>query len=267
MQEKRNLGWTFDTVAGQYDKMRPGYPDELFREVLQYASAGEGTRAVEVGAGSGQATAPFLCAGCRVEAVDPGEKFAAVLREKFGAYAGFSVRTGKFEEMDFAPDSVDLVFSATAFHWVPEETGYRKVFDMLKSGGAFARFANHPFPDMGRPALFEEIQEAYRAYYYTYYTDKKPFSPGPDRTEEQAEAIAQTAAKYGFSDIRHTVFRRTRDFSAEEYAALLGTYSDHIALPEDIRRKFLAKIMEAIDHHGGTITLYDSIDLELARKP
>ena len=63
------------------------------------------------------------------------------------------------------------------------------------------------------------------------------------------------------------MFYRTRTFLAEEYIELLGTYSDHIAIKEDIRTEFFAKIEEAINRYGGKITLYDTIDLQLARKP
>ena len=47
---------------------------------------------------------------------------------------------------------------------------------------------------------------------------------------------------------------------------LLGTYSDHIAIEETIRNEFFSKIEEAINRHGGEITIYDTIDLQLARK-
>ncbi len=75
------------------------------------------------------------------------------------------------------------------------------------------------------------------------------------------------ADKYGFSDIRYKLFYRERVFSAKEYIELLGTYSDHIAITENIRTEFFAKIEEAIHKHGGIITIYDTIDLQLARKP
>jgi len=48
---------------------------------------------------------------------------------------------------------------------------------------------------------------------------------------------------------------------------LLGTYSDHIAMENTIRTEFFAKIEEAINQHGGSMTVYDTIDLQLARKP
>ena len=37
--------------------------------------------------------------------------------------------------------------------------GYSKVYDMLKSGGVFARFANHPYRDKGNIVLSEEIEK------------------------------------------------------------------------------------------------------------
>lgn len=34
-----------------------------------------------------------------------------------------------------------------------------------------------------------------------------------------------------------------------------------------IRKEFFSKIEDAINSHGGLITLYDTIDLQFARKP
>lgn len=136
---------------------------------------------------------------------------------------------------------------------------------MLKSGGAFARFANHPYRDKENVALSDEIDRIYSKYYYSYYgRDMKPVK---EYSKEQAIQTAQIAEKYGFIDIKCALFHRTRMFSAKEYIELLGTYSDHIAIEEPIRTEFFSKIEEAIDRYGGSFTLYDTIDLQLARKP
>ena len=74
------------------------------------------------------------------------------------------------------------------------------------------------------------------------------------------------AGKYGFTDIQYKLFYRTRTFSAKEYIMLLGTYSDHIAIEEKIRAEFFSKIEDAINRYGGELTIYDTIDLQLARK-
>lgn len=259
------LGWTFDTVAATYAKLRPGYVDALYQDVFAYCPLDASSHAVEVGIGGGQATRPILETGCTVTAVEPGKNFCDLCQEKFAAYPNFSVVNGKFEEADFLPESCDLVYSASAFHWVPEEIGYRKVFDMLKSGGAFARFANHPWRDKGNPGLAAALDEAYARYYHAYYRSVPKLED--EYTEAQAIRRAEIAAKYGFTDIRYLLYRRTRAFSAQEYIMLLGTYSDHIALPEDVRSPFFHAVEEVIESHGGTIHIYDTIDLQLARKP
>lgn len=259
----KGLEWTFDTVASTYEKLRPGYVDALYQAVFDYISIDEQSNVVEVGSGGGQATAPMLKTGCKLTAVEYGVQFSELLKEKFREYPNFSVITGKFEDKEFQENAFDLVFSASAFHWIPEKTGYEKVFSMLKSGGAFARFANHPFRDKGNPALSNEIDGIYDEYYYPFHGKiRKELT---EYTLEEAKDRAMIAEKYGFTDIQYALFYRQRFFTAKEYVMLLGTYSDHIAMEETIRTKFFAKIEEAIEKHGG-ITIYDTIDLELARK-
>lgn len=85
-------------------------------------------------------------------------------------------------------------------------------------------------------------------------------------TEADAARLAKKALDYGFSDVQCGLFHRTRTFSAKEYTALLGTYSDHLAIEEKKRNEFFSEIEHAIDRHGGEITIYDTIDLQLARK-
>ena len=260
----KGLEWTFDTVASKYEKMRPGYVPELYERLFTYAPIGPESNVVEVGSGAGQATAPVLQTGCKLTAVEYGEKFSELLREKFAAYPSFSVINGRFEETEFEPDSCNLVFSASAFHWIPEQVGYEKVYAMLKSGGAFARFANHPQPDKGRPKLVKAIQSLYDEYYYTYHKGKT--RDLREFTEETAKEQAMIAEKYGFRDIQYATFQRERVFTAKEYTELLGTYSDHIAIGEAARNDFFSKIEQAITDFGGLITIYDFIDMQLARK-
>ena len=154
----------------------------------------------------------------------------------------------------------DLIYSASTFHWIPEKIGYEKVFEMLRSGGVFARFANHPYKDKGREDIHEALQKLYEVY---MPGASKPREYG----EDNAEKCAEIAGKYGFIDICCKLYHRRRTFTAKEHTALLGTYSDHIAIPENTRIQFFSEIEEAIDKLGGRITIYDTIDLQLARKP
>ena len=258
-----NLNWTFDTVADTYEKLRPGYVDELYQTIFEYKSINNLSHAAEIGIGGGQATLPILRTGCKLTAIDYGENFCNICREKFKEYPDFSVISGKFEDVDFC-GKYDLIYSASAFHWIPEEIGYKKVYDMLKDGGVFARFANHPYRDKGNPELSAEMDEIYADYYCKYHNKQQESLI--EYSEEQAKNRAEIALKYGFTDIQYKLFYRTRTFTAKEYITLLGTYSDHIAIEENIRNEFFSKIEDSINRHGGKITIYDTIDLQLARK-
>lgn len=255
----KGLEWTFNTRAKLYDKTRPGYVPELYRDLFAYKPLDASSCAVEVGIGTGQATRPVLETGCRVTAVEYGAELAAVCREKFQGYPNFSVVTGKFEETALAEEQWDLVYSASAFHWIPEEIGYKKVYALLKPGGAFARFANHPNRDLSRPDMYEALQEVYAVYMPGTRNDKI-------YGEEEARARAEIARTYGFEDIQYKLYHRVRTFTAEEYVQLLGTYSDHVAIEEERRKQFFAEIRNVIEKFGGRISIYDTLDLEMARK-
>lgn len=261
----RGLEWTFDTVSNIYEKIRPGYVDELYRTVFDYIPIRESSHVIEIGSGGGQATEPILKTGCKLTAIECGESFSELLKEKFKTYPNFSVITGKFEETELKPASYDFIFSASAFHWIPEEIGYKKVFSLLKSGGVFSRFANHPYRDKENKELSKKLDELYGKYYYPFH-NKKQESP-VEYSEGQARERALIAEKYGFKDIKYAIFHRTRELSPDEYVTLLGTYSDHIAMEKALREEFFHEIKKAIKEYGGIIKIYDTIDLQLAKKP
>ena len=264
MENGKELAATFDTVAAVYDKIRPGYVGEIYSTIFDYVQIGENARVVEVGSGTGQATEPVLKTGCDLTAVEYGANLSEVLKAKFNGYPKFHVMTCKFEEAELEKDAYDLVFSATAFHWIPEEIGYPKLYSILKKGGAFARFANRPRTCRDDPDLGAEIQVLYDDYYARCHGVKSGTKVW--FTEEKAKEISRIPEKYGFTDIRYHLFSRERIFTAAEYIQLLGTYSDHIAIEEKTRNEFFSKIKEAIERHGGTITINETLDLELARK-
>lgn len=254
------LEWTFDAVARQYAGMRPSYPEELYDALFAYQPVDSASEVLEIGIGGGQATAPVLRTGCGLTAVELGVKLSALCRETFRDYPRFTVRTGRFEELPLASEQYDLVYAASSFHWIPEAVGYEKVFRILKPGGCFARFANHPYEDKSRQALSDRIQELYAIY--------MPGNPKPPEFgEEQARARAELALDYGFTDVRHMLFHRKRSFTSQSYVALLGTYSDHIALEPTHRAAFFAEIEREIREAGDCFTLHDTLELELARKP
>ena len=139
----------FDEIVVNYDKFRWDYPAELFADAIQYSGQGNGKRAIEIGAGTGKATAPFLDAGYTVTAVEMGANMTEFLQDKFKEYKNFNVITSTFEDAPLEDESYDLIYAASAFHWVDAEIGCPKILRLLKSGGAFVLFRNNVYRQEG----------------------------------------------------------------------------------------------------------------------
>lgn len=251
---------TFDLSAEDYDRSRPVYIKELYDDIFRYQSVGPGSNVLEIGMGTGKATLPILETGCRLTGLEPGQQLAALAKEKFQGYKNIFICQQTLQEYTGTDGTFDVVYAATAFHWLPESYGYRRVYNLLKNGGAFARFAYHAGTDRKRTTLAEEIQELYKACL--------PQTGGfREYCEADAEQLAGLAANYGFTDTKYHLYSMTKDFTADEYMILLRTYPDHMRMEPESRKKLFDGIHSAILKHGGTITVYYTFDLELARKP
>lgn len=189
-----------------------------------------------------------------------GDKLAQYSKEKFIDFSNFNIINTEFENFKSADNEFDLIYSATAFHWIPEEMGYPKVFNLLKRGGTLALFWNHPFVYRGDTQLHMEIRKAYQKH--------RPSNKNPvEFNADQCQVIIDKMSKYGFTDISNKLFYQTRILNAEQYIHLLNTYSDHRAMAKEAKEKLEEEIGQAINKFGGELKIYDTMDLYLARKP
>lgn len=257
MEFERN----FDTQAADYDTARPEYPGALYEDILRYQPVNRESRALEIGLGTGKASGPVLKAGCPLVGLEPGGNLADLARKRLAGYSGFTLLEQTLQEYEGPAGAFDLVYAATAFHWIPEEYGYRRVYDLLRPGGAFARFAYHAGPDRKRQALTQEVYELYRRHMNGGRGEYRPL------TQEDGARLLAIPEKYGFVDLAFYLYEMEKDFTAEEYMGLLRTYPDHMNLPPPDRDQLFQGIYQAIQRHGGVMTVYYTVDLELARKP
>ena len=273
----RGTGWEiekgmrFDEIVAGYDKVRPEYPDELFEDIFRYSEPGKTKKVLEIGAGTGKATVPFLNAGYDVTAVEIGANMANFLAEKFEMRKNFNVIISAFEDADLEDKSYDVLYAATAFHWVNAEIGCPKAFRLLKSGGVIALFRYNAVPANGE-ALYEEIQEVYEKYYYSYYKSEtyRPIKKSNDefmKVEEISRGFGfEDLSAYGFRDVSMKLYHTARVFDADEYIAILDTCSDHRSLPDNERAALYADVRKAIIKHGGHHKVEYVFQLYMGRK-
>lgn len=164
-----------------------------------------------------------------------------------------------FEDFNYQTESIDLIYSATAFHWIQKETGYPKVLDLLKPDGTLALFWNRPFVSRDNDELHQKIQRIYQKY---RPSNTKIIENDTDKYNDRLKTIQS----YGFKDIVFKLYHLKRVFSSNDYISLLNTYSDHRSLPCDIKKWLEHEIREAIISSGDKLNVFDTIDLYLARK-
>jgi SAM-dependent methyltransferase len=133
----------FDAWAGEYDRFRPGYPDELFGTIAARLGLPERPLVVDLGAGTGRAALAMAERGWRVTAVEPGRPMLDLLRAA-ATDAGLVVATVQASAEDTGLDleSADLVTAAQAFHWFDKSAALTEIARILRPGGGVALFWN-----------------------------------------------------------------------------------------------------------------------------
>jgi SAM-dependent methyltransferase len=117
-----------------YQRGRPEYPPEVYRILHEDCGLAEGTRVLEIGPGTGQATRHLLRAGACVTAVEPNRAMAAHLTASMADDGHFEVIATSFEKAVLPEEAFDLVVAAMSFHWV-EPRAHRRLSRLLRPGG------------------------------------------------------------------------------------------------------------------------------------
>ncbi len=253
--EQNEFRKVFDTIPDAFDRYRPRYSEELFHSLIEYADIGPGTKVLELGPGTGQASEPVINTGCDYHAIELGEHLCRKMQEKYGQLANFHIVNDDFITHDFGGETYDLIYSAATIQWIPEEVAYGKTLSLLKPGGVLAMLLTNSEYRSGNEALYQRIQKLYD----TYYHPDIPYTHGGFRYT--------AAPEYGFEKVEKREFYGKREFSAEEYVAFSGTHCDHIVIPEPERGVFFRGLHDAVEEAGGRIVFNDTYVLYLTRKP
>lgn len=246
----------FGTVAEAYDAHRPGYPDELFDDLL--GLVGAGAHALDAGAGTGKVAAALAARGLTGTALEPDPDMAAVARRHVGG-AGWDVVVGELESAELPAGAHDLFTCGQAWHWIDQARGLDQVRRALRPGGVAAIFWNRPhFPDTD---LRTDLDEVYarlapdmRSSLASKATGHKGVPPSVDPPPE------------GFADAAARTYHHAVHHSTASWVGLLGTHSDHVLL-DDARRAALHRaVAEVIDDHGGELEVAYRCEAWIARR-
>jgi SAM-dependent methyltransferase len=243
----------FGEVADAYDEVRAGYPRVLAQAVLDYAGdcAGDGAgpvtdHLVEVGAGTGKATAAFVGFGAPITCLEPDPAMAAVLRARFTGVP-VDVVVSTFEDWTPPPVGVPLLYSAQAWHWVDPRRRWELAYEALAPGGTLALFGHHyAFADSALETSLNEVYDRIAPEL------RDEHSPGWLAADENWMYAEMTRAQR-FVDVTSMAFRAVVPYPTPRYLTLLSTFSNHRMLPAGRRAALHAGIAEVVDRYGGVV--------------
>jgi SAM-dependent methyltransferase len=253
---------TFDEDAARYDRARPRYPVQMFDD-LAAAGVAPGARVLEIGCGTGQATVPLAERGYRIVAVELGADMADVARRNLAGFDSVEVVTAAFEDWPLPGEPFDVVFSATAFHWIDPAVRVPKSADAVRLGGLLATVGTHHIAGgTWTEAFFGEIQERYERF--------DPSAPPGLRLEgarDIPEDDRELTSSERFGPASFYRYEWELPYSTADYLDLLLTYSGHRALPDAQRSALLNSIARLIDdNYGGQVVKRYLTELRLAQR-
>ncbi len=157
---------SFDIDPERYARARPTYPaahfDAIFDRIgFDRSGTARSTSVIEVGPGTGQATTELVARADHVVVAEPGENFAARLRQ---THPSVEVHHGDFETVDVALGSFDAVVCATAYHWIKGDDRLGRPYELLRRGGWLAIIDLVQVGDPVDRGYFERVQPIYSAF-------------------------------------------------------------------------------------------------------
>jgi SAM-dependent methyltransferase len=247
LQRPPELARMFDRAGADYDA-RPGYPARVFELLEQRCDLGPGCRVLEIGPGTGQATAPMLDRGARVTAVEPGAALADRLAAKL-AGRDLTIVRAEFEQTDVPDAGFDLVAAATSFHWIDLGPGLDRVARCLADRGAAALWWTI-WGDPERPDPFHEhLVPILRAKAPALASDEASDLAHIRDVEHRGEQLAEHPE---LEDYAHESIRWEGRHDPAGLRAIFSTYSGWIAQPEPLRTELLDDIATLVsDDFGG----------------
>ncbi|MHB8392998.1 MAG: class I SAM-dependent methyltransferase [Candidatus Dormibacteria bacterium] len=252
----RQQGLVFGEVASLYESSRPGYPDQIFDEVEQFASLRSGSKILEIGAGTGKATLPMAHRGWNLLALEPNGEMASVARANLESCPAVRLVEASFENWDPPETGFAAVCAAQSWHWVDPCVAFAKAAWVMAWEGTLALIWYRAIG--GDERIRKELDQVYRRLV-------PGISATPPSELEGDRSVAINASGL-FGPVTRVEVPWQQEYSGRAYTDLMRTQSDHRLLAPPVLDDLLLEAEQTIERWGGRFRVDYMTLLYLARR-
>jgi SAM-dependent methyltransferase len=220
---KRQRAASFGAVAGDYERSRPGYPDEAVR----WMAGADSAMVLDVAAGTGKLTTQLRDLGNSVIALELSEQMLRQLRSLARA---IPVAAGRAETLPFRAASFDVITVAQAWHWFDQPAAAAEFARVLRPGGHACILWNFRDESVDWVAELSTIIG----------------SEGTSETESEGDPLG---GRSGFTPSTERTYRFDQPLDQDLLVSLVRSRSYVASLPADEQRAVLSRILELCQEH------------------
>jgi SAM-dependent methyltransferase len=231
MTDRATRSRSFETVAAEYERHRPEYPEQALRWAAELLGLADGARVLDVGAGTGKLSRGLVSLGLDVVAVEPGAPMLEQLRLAVPEAEGLQ---GEAESIPLEDASVDAAFAAQAFHWFDPGRALPELHRVLRPGGGLALLWN--WWDERDPLQRELGELIGYAGHQPYREEELPGAPW-------------------FDGLGRTVIESAHESSPDALVGYLTTASAFLTAEPEEREQALREVHELASRYGERFAL------------
>jgi SAM-dependent methyltransferase len=226
VSERAARSRSFETVAADYERHRPEYPEAALRWAAGRLGLEPGARVLDVGAGTGKLSRGLVSLGFDVVAVEPGGAMLEQLRQAVPEAAALE---GTAESLPLSAASVGAAFAGQAYHWFDGERALPELQRVIRPGGGLVLLWN--WWDERDPLQAELGELVGFAGHDPFRNEELPGDPW-------------------FREVGRTVVETDEESSPDALVGYLSTASAFLVAEPGEREERLRKVRELAERYG-----------------
>ena len=259
LMDIKKEGTNFWKINEIYDRARPSYPIWLINDIIQYSGNSIGI-ILDVGCGTGQVTHLFAERDCLVIGVDTDKDMIDIAKRKCLSFPKVDFKVEMFEDVTFPPESIDLIVSGMAWHWIkPDGIGEEKAHYFLKNNGTIALFWSHQLKE--KSDFVKSVAKI-----LDKYGEQNRGPTGSKVKEISNEIFERFKGNESFSSVEHREYEESIQYTKEKYRDLIVSYGWVQCLATVERRKLIKELENLFENYDEPLVIPHNYLLVLAKK-